>query len=123
MGIALVIVSVAAHFLGLPIARYPVSLSYVPFASGVTILIVGALFWWEDVKDFAVPAGRFIIIYGQNALNIYIGHYLVYRVYRFMDIGRIFRFWPSLAATFVILLIIPAIVLYIKPSKVPLTLP
>jgi uncharacterized membrane protein len=115
-GAVLVLVSIAAHLLGLSIDRYPVTISYVAFASGITILVVGVLFWWQDIKKYPVPAGRFITIYGRNALNIYIAHYLIYRVYRFADIGRRFHLWPSVAITVIILLIIPAIIVYIKPE-------
>lgn len=115
-GGTLLLLSLLLYISGIAITRYPVSVSYILFVTGITLLALGLLFWWQDVRGSRILLLRPIIVYGRYALAIYIGHYLAYRIFAFLDLGRRLFLWSSVAASTVLFVIIFGVTIYIKPG-------
>lgn len=116
VGGVLLAVSLLMHVLGLTITRYPVSLSYMAFATGVVLLVLGSLFYWQDVKEKKSVLLLPIMVYGRYALSIYVGHYLVYRLAHLLGLGRELLLWSSLIVSGVLFVAIFVLIIYVRPA-------
>lgn len=116
VGIILLLGGLILHMVGVPIARYPISISYLSFATGVCLLVLGGLFWWQDFKEYRARLLAPVMIYGRYALSIYIGHYLIYRLFVFAGLGRELFLPQAVIASLVLFVLILGLVVYIRPK-------
>lgn len=115
-GGALLVLSLLMKISGLSITRYPISLSYLVFASGVALLLLSAFFWWQDVKGKRAILLAPMMVYGRYALAIYIGHYLVYRLGSVLGLLGGLQLASAVLVSGALFAGILGFVVYVKPS-------
>lgn len=104
------------HTLGIQIDRYPPSISYIVLSVGVTLLILAALFWWQDSCGHKTLVLKPIMVYGQYALPIYISHYFVFKIIEIFGLRGQSNLYSSLIISLLFMIIIYFIVVFIAPT-------
>lgn len=105
-GTGLLLLSLALHFLGNPIQRVPLSISYIIFSLGITNIFLSIIFWWQDQNKHQPRLLLFFSVYGVFAFSIYIGHHIVYKVCYYLNLLKSLSFITSIVVTTALMILI-----------------